>query len=33
METEEKKVFVREFFKQEKDEDGEMQGQHEENEE
>jgi len=33
METEEKKVFVREFFKQEKDEDGEMQRQHEENEE
>jgi hypothetical protein len=33
METEEKKVFVREFFKQEKDEDGEMQRQQEENEE
>jgi len=33
METEEKKVFVREFFKQEKEEDGEMQGQQEENEE
>ena len=33
METEEKKVFVREFLKQEKEEDGEMQGQQEENEE
>jgi hypothetical protein len=33
METEEKKVFVREFLKQEKEEDGEMQRQQEENEE
>jgi hypothetical protein len=33
METEEKKVFVRDFLKQEEDEDGEMQRQQEENEE
>jgi len=33
METEEKKVFVREFLRQKEDEDGEMQGQQEENEE
>ena len=33
METEERKVFVREFLRQEEDEDGQMQGQQKENEE
>ena len=33
METEEKKVFVREFLRQEKEEDGEIKRQQEENEE